>query len=60
MFTARQSVGALVSLAIVVAVAGAVGYGIGVGVGAGPRTSETKIFRDITAQVATLSTNAVI
>lgn len=51
MFTIRQSVGALVALAIIVGVAGAVGYGIGVGVGAGPRMSETKVFRDVSASV---------
>lgn len=51
MFTVRQSVGALVSLAIIVGIAGVVGYGIGLGVGAGPRMSETKVFRGVTAQV---------
>lgn len=51
MFTVRQSVGALVSLAITVGIAATVGYGIGVGVGAGPRMSETKVFRDVTASV---------
>ena len=44
MFTVRQSVGALVSLPIIVGIAGVVGYGIGLGVGAGPRMSETKVF----------------
>ena len=51
MFTVRQSVGALVSLALIVGIAATVGYGIGVGVGAGPRMSETKVFRDVTAFV---------
>lgn len=51
MFTVRQSVGALVALAIIFGIAAAVGYGIGVGVGAGPRMSETKVFRDVTASV---------
>jgi hypothetical protein len=51
MFTVRQSVGALVSLAIIVGIAATVGYGIGLGVGAGPRMSETKVFRDVTASV---------
>jgi|SRR5439155_3034235 len=51
MFTVRQSVGALVSLAIIVGIAATVGYGIGVGVGAGPRMGETKVFRDVTASV---------
>jgi hypothetical protein len=45
LFTVRQSVGALVSLAIIVGIAGAIGYGIGARVGAGPRMSETKVFR---------------
>ena len=49
MFTVRQSVGALVSLAIIVGIAGAIGYGIGVRVGAGPRMSETKVFPDVPA-----------
>jgi hypothetical protein len=47
MLTARQSAGALVSLAIIVGITAAVSYGIGLGVGAGPRISETKVFRDI-------------
>ena len=51
MSTVRQSVGALVSLAIIVVIAATVGYGIGIGVGAGPRMSETKVFRDVTASV---------
>ena len=51
MSTVRQSVGALVSLAIIVVIAATVGYGIGVRVGAGPRMSETKVFRDATASV---------
>jgi len=51
MFTLRQSVGALVSLAIIVGIAATVGYGIGVRVGAGPRMSETKVFRDVMASV---------
>ena len=51
MFSVRQSVGALVSLAIIVGIAATVGYGIGVRVGAGPRMSETKVFRDVVAQV---------
>jgi hypothetical protein len=51
MSTVRDSVGALVSLAIIVVIAGTVGYGIGVRVGAGPRMSETKVFRDVPASV---------
>jgi hypothetical protein len=51
MFTVRQSVGALVSLAIIVGIAATIGYGIGVRVGAGPRMSETKVFRDVPASV---------
>ena len=51
MFTVRQSVGALVSLAIIVGIAATVGYGIGIRVGAGPRMSETKVFRDVPASV---------
>jgi hypothetical protein len=51
MSTVRDSVGALVSLAIIVVIAATVGYGIGVRVGAGPRMSETKVFRDVPASV---------
>ena len=51
MVTVRQSVGALVALAIIVSIAAVVGYGIGVTVGAGPRMSETKVFRDVPASV---------
>ena len=51
MLTARQSIAALVSLAITIGIAAAIGYGVGVGVGAGPRMSETKVFRDVLAQV---------
>jgi hypothetical protein len=60
MFTARQSVGALVSLAIIAAIAAAVGYGIGAGVGAGPRMSEIKVFRDVTASVGDSQMTAVV
>jgi hypothetical protein len=51
MSTLRQSVGPLISLAIIVVIAGAVGYGLGVSVGASPRMSETKVFRDVVAGV---------
>ena len=47
MFTLRQSIPALISLALIVGLAAAFGYGVGIGVGAGPRMSETKVFRDI-------------
>ena len=60
MVTVRQSVGALVSLAIIVGIAGAVGYGIGVRVGAGPRTSETEVFRDVPAYVGDSVMTAVV
>jgi hypothetical protein len=60
MLTVRQSVGALVSLAIIVGIAGAVGYGIGVGVGAGPRMSETKVFRDIPAFIGDTQMTAFV
>jgi hypothetical protein len=42
-FTTRQSISAV----IVVAVAAAVGYSFGTGVAVGPRMSETKVFRDV-------------
>ena len=60
MFTVRQSVGAFVSLAIIVGIATAVGYGIGVGVGAGPRMSETKVFRGVTASVGDSQMTALV
>lgn len=60
MFTARQSAGALGSLAIIGGIAGAVGYGVGVGVGAGSRMSETKVFRDVTAQAGDGQMTAVV
>jgi hypothetical protein len=60
MVTVRQSVVAVVSLAIIVGIAAAVGYGIGVGVGAGPRMSETKVFRDIPAFVGDNQMSALV
>lgn len=51
MLTARRSVAAVASLAILIGIAAAVGYGVGTGVGAGSRASETKVFRDVRAQV---------
>ena len=60
MSTVRQSVGALVSLAIIVGIAATIGYGIGVGVGAGPRMSETKVFRDIPAYAGDNQVSATV
>jgi len=60
MSTVRQSVGALVSLAIIVGIAAIVGYGIGVRVGAGPRMSETKVFRDIPAYAGDNQVSATV
>jgi hypothetical protein len=60
MSTVRQSVGALVSLAIIVGIAATVGYGIGVRVGAGPRMSETKVFRDIPAYAGDNQVSATV
>src|SRR5438552_14156707 len=60
MSTVRESVGALVSLAIIVGIAAIVGYGIGVRVGAGPRMSETKVFRDIPAYAGDNQVSATV
>ena len=60
MFTARRSIAAVASLAIIVGMAAAVGYGVGVGVGAGPRMSETKVFRDVLAQVGDKQITALV
>jgi hypothetical protein len=49
MFTVRQSVAALIPLAIIVGIAATVGYAIGTGVLTGPRMSETKVFRAVPA-----------
>src|SRR2546430_2100012 len=49
MFTVRQSVAALASLAIIVGIAATVGYAIGTGVLTGPRMSETQVFRAVPA-----------
>lgn len=60
MLTTRQSAAAIASLGIIIGIAALIGYGVGVGVGAGPRMSETKIFRDVLAQVGDKQITALV
>ena len=58
MFTTRQLIAAVASLAIVVGIAAVVGYSVGVG--AGTRMSEAKVFRDVLAQVGDKQITALV
>ena len=60
MLATRQSVAVVASFAIIIGIAAAIGYGVGIGVGAGPRMSETKVFRDVLAQVGDKQITALV
>ena len=60
MASTRQLIAAVVSLAIITGIAALIGYGVGIGVSAGPRMSETKVFRDVLAQVGDKQITALV